>query len=131
MSVAVREGIVEGVTVVGEKSGMLVSEYVPVGSLILGGVSPPRQEANGRISNAAMERLLDIGFLFIGSCTFLPTPPHNGEGREGSFFQFGYSTSTPIVRHDHLDLFSDLVSEVIRRRHNDRVLPAILVIPLF
>jgi hypothetical protein len=50
--VAVREGVVEGVTGVGEKSGMLVSEYVPVGSLILGGVSPPRQEANGRISNA-------------------------------------------------------------------------------
>jgi hypothetical protein len=33
-----------------------------------------------------------------------------------------------IVRNDHLDLFSDRVSESIRRRDDDRVFPAVLVV---
>ena len=52
MPVAVREGVGEGVAGVEEKSGLLVSEYTPVGIPINGGVSPPWQEANERFTNA-------------------------------------------------------------------------------
>jgi hypothetical protein len=70
--VAVREGVGEGVAGVGEKSGVLVSVYVTEGIRGIGGVSPPRQEANGRISNAESVNRRVTVLLFI---SFLPQIP--------------------------------------------------------
>jgi hypothetical protein len=71
--VAVREGVVDGVTGVGKGSGMLVSVFVPAGVPIAAGVSPPRQEAKGRISNTGNRNRRATVFPFIRpSRNYLP-----------------------------------------------------------